>query len=48
MIPAQEIHLNQPPVIVFAGRFVLQKNLLELIEVMASVKDLPWKCKVGR
>jgi glycosyltransferase involved in cell wall biosynthesis len=46
MIPPQEIHLNQPPVIVFAGRFVPQKNLLEFVEIMASVKDLPWKCKL--
>jgi L-malate glycosyltransferase len=44
LIKSEEIRVNKPPVVVFAGRFVQQKNLLELIEVMASVKDLYWRC----
>ena len=46
MTKPQDIRVNKPPIVVFAGRFVQQKNLLELIEGMASVKDLPWRCKL--
>ena len=45
-IQPQAIQLNIPPIIVFAGRFVLQKNLSVLIEVLSSLEDLPWQCKL--
>ena len=36
--------VNSPPVIIFAGRFVRQKNLVVLVNLLATVGDLPWKC----
>lgn len=39
-----EIHVGSPPTIVFAGRFVDQKNPLHLVRTLAEVRDLPWKC----
>jgi glycosyltransferase involved in cell wall biosynthesis len=38
------ICLNQPPRIVFAGRFVPQKNPALVVRSLAGVKDLPWTC----
>jgi L-malate glycosyltransferase len=38
------IHTMSPPVIVFAGRFVDQKNPLQIIHSLAELKDLPWQC----
>jgi len=35
---------NQPPVIVFAGRFTTQKNPLQLVRSLAQVRGLPWRC----
>lgn len=46
-IPIREalsIKLQDPPVILFAGRFVPQKNLGVFLEVLESLRDLPWKC----
>ncbi|MCC6260072.1 MAG: glycosyltransferase family 4 protein, partial [Anaerolineales bacterium] len=40
----EEIELNQPPRLVFAGRFVTQKNPLEIVKILASLKDLDWHC----
>lgn len=39
-----EIEVNDPPHIVFAGRFVPQKNPLQVVRSLATLKDLPWKC----
>jgi glycosyltransferase involved in cell wall biosynthesis len=39
-----EIKLNQTPRIIFAGRFVPQKNPLAIVRVLAAVKDLNWRC----
>lgn len=39
-----EIVINEPPRIVFAGRFAEQKNPLQIVRSLASVKDLPWEC----
>ena len=36
--------VHQPPVVIFAGRFMPQKNLVQLVEVLAMVQDLPWQC----
>jgi glycosyltransferase involved in cell wall biosynthesis len=41
-----EIKLNDPPLIVFAGRFVGQKNPLQVPRVLATLKDLPWECSM--
>lgn len=38
------IKLNNPPRIVFAGRFAEQKNLFQLIKTLAAIQDLPWNC----
>jgi len=37
------IKANTPPVVVFAGRFVPQKNPLQIIRSLAEVNDLRWK-----
>ncbi|MBI9044366.1 MAG: glycosyltransferase family 4 protein [Anaerolineaceae bacterium] len=41
-----EIFVNDIPQIVFAARFVEQKNPLNLIKILARIKDLPWKFKM--
>ena len=38
------IKINDPVQIVFAGRFMEQKNPLLIIEVLRELLDLPWKC----
>ena len=38
-----EIKLNNPPRIVFAGRFMPQKNPLSLVRILARLQDLPWQ-----
>lgn len=38
------IQVNRPPRIVFAGRFVHQKNPVVLVNILARLKDLPWNC----
>jgi L-malate glycosyltransferase len=39
-----KINPGDPPNIVFAGRFVSQKNPLQIVRVLADLKDLPWTC----
>lgn len=39
-----EIALNRPPHIVFAGRFMAQKNPILLVRTLARLRDLPWRC----
>jgi glycosyltransferase involved in cell wall biosynthesis len=41
-----EIRLNQPARVIFAGRFVAQKDPLQLVRSLAAVKDLPWTCSL--
>jgi glycosyltransferase involved in cell wall biosynthesis len=38
------IQLNEPPRIVFAGRFMAQKNPLQLVQTLNEVKKLDWQC----
>ncbi len=38
-----EISVHNPPVIAFAGRFVPQKNPLQIVRSLAEVSDLPWQ-----
>ncbi|MCI0892820.1 MAG: glycosyltransferase family 4 protein [Chloroflexi bacterium] len=35
-----------PPRLIFAGRFQPQKNLRLLVELLASVQDVPWQCEL--
>jgi L-malate glycosyltransferase len=39
-----EIKINQPPRLVFAGRFVAQKNTLAIVQILSQLKDLDWHC----
>jgi L-malate glycosyltransferase len=39
-----EIKINQPPRLVFAGRFVVQKNTLAIVQILSQLKDLDWHC----
>jgi len=40
------IKVNAPVHLVFAGRFVPQKNVLRLIDTLALIRDLPWTCEL--
>ena len=44
MLDPGEIVVQTPPRLVFAGRFMAQKNLINLVKILAAVKDLPWEC----
>ena len=41
-----EITVHHPPRIVFAGRFVTQKNPLQVIRTLAKLTDLKWHCSI--
>ncbi len=43
-LAVDEIRVNTPPRILFAGRFAEQKNPLQIVRSLAAVKDLPWEC----
>jgi glycosyltransferase involved in cell wall biosynthesis len=38
------IRVGKPPCVVFAGRFVPQKNPLRVVETLARLPELAWKC----
>ena len=38
------IRVQKPPRIVFAGRFMEQKNPLQIVQTLSELKDLPWHC----
>jgi len=38
------IQAGDPPRLIFAGRFAPQKNLIQLVTILAGLKDLPWNC----
>lgn len=38
------IYVNQPPRIIFAGRFMAQKNPVGLVNILAEQSDHPWQC----
>jgi L-malate glycosyltransferase len=42
--PQTGISIHTPPQVVFAGRFVEQKNPLQIVRSLAEVRDLPWHC----
>ena len=39
-----EIFLNEPPRIIFAGRFMPQKNPKQIIQTLSVLTDLSWNC----
>ncbi len=39
-----EVIVNQPPQIIFAGRFVHQKNPIAIVDILSQLKDLDWQC----
>ena len=41
-----DVKVNTTPNIVFAGRFVSQKNPLAIIRVLSTLKDLDWTCSL--
>ncbi len=41
---AGKIIVNHPPRIIFAGRFMEQKNPIQVIRVLSKISDLPWNC----
>lgn len=38
------IQVHEPPRIIFAGRFMEQKNPLQIVRTLFELKDLPWQC----
>jgi len=40
------ISVNHPPHVVFAGRFVDQKNVLTIVDTLSKLSDLPWACEM--
>jgi glycosyltransferase involved in cell wall biosynthesis len=38
------IRVGDPPLVVFAGRFMPQKNPLQFVQTLAELKDLNWQC----
>ena len=41
-----KMEVNTPPRIVFAGRFVSQKNPLAIVQILSQLKDLDWNCSM--
>ncbi|MBE0669807.1 MAG: glycosyltransferase family 4 protein [Anaerolineales bacterium] len=41
-----EVKLNKRPHLVFAGRFVYQKNPLAIVKILSHLKDLDWSCSM--
>ncbi len=40
------IRLQNPPRIIFAARFMPQKNPLQVVETLSELKELPWQCEM--
>jgi L-malate glycosyltransferase len=45
-LSSSKIKVNIPPRLVFAGRFVPQKNPFAIIQSLAQLKDLDWRCSM--
>ncbi len=39
-----KVTVQSPPRIIFAGRFMKQKNPLQIVKTLASLRDIPWEC----
>ena len=44
LLAPSAIKLNHPPRLVFAGRFVPQKNPLAIVRILFELQDLEWNC----
>ena len=42
----EKVEVNRTPRIVFAGRFMPQKNPLTIVRVLSTLKDLDWTCSM--
>jgi glycosyltransferase involved in cell wall biosynthesis len=40
----KSLQAGSPPRIMFAGRFVLQKNPVQVVRTLAALRDIPWNC----
>jgi L-malate glycosyltransferase len=40
----ERICVNDPPCIIFAGRFMPQKNPLQVAQTLSEMRELPWQC----
>ena len=40
----EQICLNHPPQIVFAGRFMPQKDPLQVVRTLNELREIPWQC----
>lgn len=45
-VVTEGVEVNTPPRIVFAGRFVAQKNPLAIVRVLSMIKDIDWTCSM--
>lgn len=45
-VVTDKVEVNTPPRIVFAGRFVSQKNPLAIVRALSMLKDLDWACSM--
>jgi glycosyltransferase involved in cell wall biosynthesis len=45
-VVTEKVEVNTPPRIVFAGRFVPQKNPLAIVRALSMLKDLNWACSM--
>lgn len=45
-VVTEKVAVNMPPRIVFAGRFVSQKNPLAIVRVLSMLEDLDWTCSM--
>jgi glycosyltransferase involved in cell wall biosynthesis len=39
-----EIQLGEPPQIIWAGRFMPEKNPVQVVYTLANLQELPWRC----
>ena len=40
----EEIKLGEPPQIIWAGRFMPEKNPIQVVRTLAKLRDLSWRC----
>jgi glycosyltransferase involved in cell wall biosynthesis len=40
----EQLRLNDPPCVVFAGRFMPQKNPLQVVQTLNELRQLKWQC----
>jgi glycosyltransferase involved in cell wall biosynthesis len=45
-VVTEGVEVNVPPRIVFAGRFVAQKNPLVIVRALSMLRDLDWTCSM--